>query len=238
MRQLGVAAVVFVLGEVGCLLLGLQLVNSPLIYGRWPPGVSESNLRAATQAGLAACTRSSDSLPSGCLQSTALPAPVRWSLAGDPLQRAGFEMVGGGSGSRHDFQVWGTYAMVAVSGPQAEASEGPFIAHLMWDGSQLRLLELRKGTFATDRPAQATDSAARQAALKSQETCTTAPSVELCPPGVASSEAWTNSGQVSYDRSTGVVHVRGKSTAGETYDAHEVLGTDGHLVCYLIRYTN
>lgn len=245
MRAMLVAAAVLVVGEVCLLALGMQVVNSPLVYGPWPDRVSEAGLRSATRAGLQACVQLPDPAPSGCPQASALPAPVHWAMAGDPLRHAGFEMIGK-SGSRRTFQVWGTYAMVAIAGTQADASEGPYLAGVVWDGRRLEVSGVRRGGFATERPAEATDEAASAAALRGMATCGTAPDAPLCPVvggapiHLSPIPDRLQGSSATYDRSTGVLHLRGSllsDSVRRTYDAHETVGPNGRLVCYLITYS-
>lgn len=244
MREMFVVLAVLVVGELCWLGLGLQLVNSPLVYGPWPEGVNETTLRSAAWTGIHACEQPQDPAPSGCPQVSGLPAPLRWTVAGDPLRHAGFEMIGK-SGNRRQFQVWGTYAMVALAGNQAEAAEGPFIASLSWDGRQLKASGVRKGGFSTDRPPEATDDAAREEALRAFGTCATAPTAALCPfeggnpIHLSPARPWLQGSSAVYDRATGVQHVRGSLPPGsprQTYDAHETIGPGGRLICYLITY--
>jgi hypothetical protein len=235
---MGAAIVAFVVCELGALVAGLQVVNSPLIYGAWPAGVTRSTLAQAARSGLEACASAPDQAPGGCPQSTALAPPVRWALVGDPALTAAMDMVGR-SRAGFQFQVWGDYAMIARSGALARASEGPFIALVTSDGRGLHVTSVVRGGFAAARPVAATDLVARDAAWHALEDCPAG--VRVCAPanGLAFTlppPAWSS---VSYDASTGVIHVRGRlggARPSRSFDAHEVPAAGG-LTCYLIDFS-
>lgn len=246
MRTMLAAIGIFVVCQVAFLLLGLQVVNSPLLYGSWPSGVTETGLRSAVSSQFASCARVSDGQPRGCPQSTStIGGPVSWTLAGDPLHHAGFEMIGR-SGDTRTFQVWGSFAMLASGGGAVAPSAGPFIASVTWNGHALVPGDIRRGGFTIDRPPEATDAAARRAAAAGFAHCSSSPDQAHCvetggdPTAFKPQASWTASAPVSYDPASGVVHVHGQAstssfTAG--YDASEVVDAGGQLVCYQIAYT-
>jgi hypothetical protein len=245
MRQMVVAISVFVVAQLAFLVLGLQIVNAPVLYGSWPSGVTESGLRASVRSAFQSCLSSRDSQPGGCPQAApAISGPVSWSLAGDPLQHAGFEMIGR-TGDSRTFQVWGAFAMLAASGGQIASSQGPFIATVVWNGRALVPGDIRRGGFSVDRPPEATDQAARAAAAAAFAHCAGSPDAARCavgggaPTALAPSDSWTRQAQVGYDSGTGVLHVRGHLSTGSVqaaYDASEAVGPGGSLICYRITY--
>lgn len=136
--------------------------------------------------------------------------------------------------------------MVATSGGQVATFEGPYIASVDWNGSSLLAGGVRRGDFDTDRPPEATDAAARDAAQAAFRSCATAPDRLLCPfvegtvTKLTPSGSWTAAAAVVHDPSSGVVHVRGRITGSihATYDASEVVDSSGHMTCYSIAYSS
>lgn len=233
---------VFVVGVASWVPLGLGIVDAPVALGSWPADVSPAILRQATLDGLQSCARSSDPSPPRCPQSAAAVGPVVWVLAGDPVGRAAVAMTGR-SGTGRSFQVWGTYAMVTTGTTPVIASEGPYVAALTWNGSDLHLDAIRRGRFDTDQPPGLDSGAARSAARQAFDRCQAAPDPTLCPTSgsrpIPIAAPDTSRAAISYERATGVVHARGafsrEGVAG-TYDAHETIASDGSLTCYLITY--
>lgn len=246
MRQLALAFAGFLLLEAVAILIGLEIVGSPLLTGPWPSAVTQTSLRDEARAALSRCAESTDASPAGCPQhTTQFASPVAWTLVGDPLRHSGFEMTGS-SGPKRTFQVWGDVAMVATSGDQVATFEGPYIASVDWNGSSLLAGGVRRGDFDTDRPPEATDTAARVAAQAAFRRCAAAPDRLLCPvvegtvARLSPSNSWTAAAAVVHDASSGVVHVRGRVTGPihAAYDASEVVDSSGHMTCYSIAYSS
>jgi hypothetical protein len=246
LRLLALAIAGFIVLEALALFLGLQVVGSPLLAGNWPSGVSPDALRDVGRGALDRCVAATDAQPSGCPQQTMLlTPPVAWSLAGDPLRHASVEMIGHTGGTR-TFQVWGDAAMVARSDNGAATWEGPFIASVTWDGGEPRATGVRRGSFDVPRPPEATDEAARAAALAALRTCSgDSPDRLLCPlqsgapAALSSSPSWTANAGVAFDAATGVTHVRGRTQGALRvgYDASVVVDGRGRLTCYAIAYS-
>ena len=242
MRLLAAVAAIFVIGSGCSLLLGLELINAPVVYGNWPVGVTRRELASTVMGGFRTCAAQPTASPTGCPQAVAGPVSVTWKLAGDPLQGAGYEMMGA-SGTDREFQVWGTYAMVATStadGGGAYAANGPYIASVLWSQGSLQLRDIRDASFATPRPSTMTDGGARQALASALGRCGTAPSQALCPDGTPQRSS-IDEASVSWNGAYGVLHVQGSftSSAGHiSYDALVVRGTGGQPVCYYVGYSS
>jgi hypothetical protein len=241
-RTLAAVAAVFVFGSACSLLLGLELINSPAVYGGWPAGVTRRELAATVMGGFRTCAAQSTAAPAGCPQAIAGPVSVRWRLAGDPLQGAGYEMMGASDNDR-EFQVWGTYAMVATStagAGGAYAADGPYIAFVVWSQGSLRLRDIRDGAFRVSRPPSLTDAAGRQALVSALRTCGRAPSQAVCPDGTPE-QASIDQASIYWDGSTGVLHLQGSfaASAGHiSYDALVVRGASGGPICYYVGYSS
>jgi hypothetical protein len=241
-RLLAAVSAVFVIGSACSLLLGLELVNAPTVYGNWPGGVTRRELASAVMGGFRTCAAQSTAAPAGCPQAVDGPVSVSWKLAGDPLQGAGYEMMGA-SGTDRQFQVWGTYAMVATSttgGGGAYAANGPYIASVLWTQGSLHLSDIRDGGFQVPRPSTLTDGAARQALASALGTCGRAPSQALCPDGTPQRGS-IDQASIRWDGVTGVLHLQGAfaSSAGRiSYDALIVKGLAGAPVCYYVGYSS
>lgn len=245
MRPLALAVAALVVLEGIALFIGLQLMGAPVLLGAWPSGVTQASLRGQARAALDTCAASSDASPRGCPQgATTLSSPVTWTVVGDPVRHAGFEM-SGSSGAHHTFQVWGDVAMAARSADGVATWEGPFIARVEWDGSSLRPAGVRRGQFDMPPAPEATDAAARQAAASAFRRCGASPdplvcpSVEGAPASLSPSGSWTDGARVVHVASTGVTHVRGRITGpyAAGFDASEVVDASGRMTCYAIAYS-
>jgi len=245
MRGAVASAVILALAAFGSLWFGLVLVDSPLVAGPRPFGVTDHALQQATFRAFTACAANGALSPPGCPQSAPSDSvTARWILVGDPTFGSVVEYRGGGR-----FDVYGTFAMVLVrftgDDQAALAVEGLYMAYLHVAGVQEVVDKVAaSGFLGTDqRPANATDSAARAAALAALKSCTTsAPSVALCPRPNGTAQPLrfsgdpTKSATVTYDSTFGIVHVKGTlATASGTtgYDAHVAVTPNGLQAFYV-----
>lgn len=245
MRAPVVSTVIWAVAAFGSLWLGLNALESPLVAGPRPPGVSDRSLQQVTLRALTACTTTTSAAPDGCPQrAPGAPDVAHWTLIGDPTMDSSIEYLGRGR-----FEVYGGYAMVVRYTDVALAQtalpvEGRYIAFLHTNGAKDIVDRIVSTTsiWPRNRPGSASDSAARGAALAALKTCISSPSLLLCPRSGGTPQALQFSGDqtknsaVTFDDNLDVLHVKGTlvtQSGALRFDVHETVTQQGLQAYYV-----
>jgi len=197
----------------------------------------QQQARAAITAAFASCAQGASSSPgsgSNCPQDAGLNQSTsgQWRLVGDPTQDLTFGVGqdGNPSGSGH-YQMVFTYS--AFDGTHQQVSAGGYMAALVLSQSDVAVSSIQgtQSTTSLQRPAGATDQAAKSAVAQALTQCakSTADFVAGCPQQLFDSVpiniSWSLTGDplagatVSFDPSTGIITVQGPLPMTASYSS-------------------
>jgi hypothetical protein len=185
---------------------------------------------AKTKAAIAAyfdnCSKQTGLSPTGCPQSISnfWVGSGQWQLVGDPTQdlTVSFDQSLNPAGTGH-FQMVFAYQENGYAGTRHSSSSGGYTAALVLASSDIAVASISSadGLRALQRPASATDQAAKDLVTKAFTQCAGARAAAQadCPQGLAfpdvSNVSWTLSGDplsaatVSFDQQSGLFTVQG-----------------------------
>ena len=190
--------------------------------------------KAAIKAYFDTCAKQSGLTPTGCPQSVSNPfvGSGQWQLVGDPTQdlSVSFDQDLNPVGTGH-FQMVFAYQEDGTTGALHAPSSGGYNAALVLASSDIAVASISSagGLPALQRPAAATDQAAKDLVAKAFAQCAGAQAASPadCPQGLAfpdvSNVSWKLSGDplsaatVSFDQTSGLFIVQGNFNMTTTY---------------------
>jgi hypothetical protein len=211
------------------LSLGQSVAFQPQLT---PAGLTRA--KTAIMAYFATCSHQTGLTPTGCPQSisNAFVSSGQWQLVGDPTQDLsvsfGTDLNPVGTGH---FEMVFAYQEAGTTGTIHSPSSGAYSAALAPAFSDIAVtaISLANGVPALQRPAAATDQAAKNLVAKAFATCARGRAASLadCPQGLAfplaSNISWKLSGNplsaatVSFDQNSGLFTVQGNFSMNTTY---------------------
>jgi len=211
--------------------------------------------QAALKTAFAACAQKAELSPDGCPQSykSGFFSSYQWQLVGDPTQNVALDfdqnlnLTGNGY-----YQMVISYQEAGVTGISHDISAGGFSAALTLTAANITVggIKAQKVVTALQRPAGATDEAAKDIVSKALAHCASLQGLKPadCPQGLISAYAtnvhWSLSGDpmagasVAFDENTGVFTVTGSFQMNASYQISGYPSSDSsyydHYYAYLL----
>ncbi len=191
--------------------------------------------KTAIKAAFDACAKSTSFAPNGCPQQndTYFVNSPQWQVVGDPLQdlAISFDQDLNPFGTGH-YQMEIAYQGAGSPGKHHDVSSGGYNAQLQLTASDVAVgsISAVQGLPALQRPAGASDQAAKDLVSKALQQCSTQrlQSPPDCPQGIVAADVsnvrWTLSGDplanatVTFDQQSGVFTVHGTFAMAASYD--------------------